>query len=152
VLEIVDVYLRRNAVIHEHLTAIRQRGWPEPAWLGVDPAGRQRSDQTGESTVDVLRRAGLRIRAARSPVAEGLELIRRRLEPLTPGEPDSPPGLVIHPRCRKLIDAMVRYHFDPRRPDSAAPVKDGPDHPVDALRYLVTNAARGNGQVGVRGY
>ena len=82
----------------------------------------------------MLRRAGWRIRTRRSLIAEGVAAIRRRLDPAVP-----PPRLVIHPRCVKLIESLAGYHFDARRPDCPDPVKDGPDHAVDALRYLVVN-------------
>ena len=47
--------------------------------------------------------------------------------------------LTIHPRCVRLIEAMTRYHFDPDHPRKEEPVKDGPDHLCDALRYLIVN-------------
>ena len=34
---------------------------------------------------------------------------------------------------------MTEYHFDPDRPYSDDPVKDGPDHLCDALRYMLVN-------------
>jgi hypothetical protein len=47
------------------------------------------------------------------------------------------PRLYIHRRCAKLIESLARYHFPEDRPESLEPVKDGSDHAVDALRYLV---------------
>jgi hypothetical protein len=37
---------------------------------------------------------------------------------------------------------METYHYDEGRPDSETPLKDGADHAVDALRYLVLNLDR----------
>lgn len=105
-----------------------------PAWVGVDPAGRQRSDQTGCSNVDVLRQAGLRVRDVKLRIAGGLELLRRRLAPAS-GEPT----LFIHEACATLIESIERYRYPSDRPESTEPVKDGSDHAVDALRYLVQN-------------
>jgi hypothetical protein len=42
-------------------------------------------------------------------------------------------------RCRVLIESLLNYHYDEERPLNVEPVKDGPDHAVDALRYLVSN-------------
>ena len=59
---------------------------------------------------------------------------------------------MVHPRCRQLIAALSAYHFDPQRPEVQAPVKDGPDHLCDALRYLVVNLERGPSPVTVTEY
>jgi hypothetical protein len=74
-------------------------------------------------------------------VREGIEAIRRRLERQT---------LTVHPRCQKLIEALTCYHFDVQRPTNESPVKDGPDHVCDALRYLVMNLECGGAKVEVR--
>ncbi len=42
----------------------------------------------------------------------------------------------------KLIESLERYHFPEDNPHSLEPVKDGADHAVDALRYLVVNLDR----------
>lgn len=135
---IVDEFHRTRSTVAENAQAILASGRPDLLWIGVDPAGCAHNDQTGVSAVEVLRRAGLAARTARLPVALGLELIRARLRPAEPGRP---PRLFIHRRCRTLIESLERYHFpkDPERPD---PVKDGHDHAVDALRYLVQNLDR----------
>jgi len=146
--EVIDAYVQEERVIGEHVAELTRRGWPRPAWVGVDPAGRQRSSETGASTIDLLRRAGYRIRAAQVGLEQGIEVVRRRLSPADGGEP----RLVIHPRCERLIEAMACYHFDPDQPRSAIPVKDGHDHAADALRYMLVNMARGGGRAESRGY
>lgn len=133
-LVIVDEHERREAVLDAHIEAINAWRWPAPLWIGVDPAGAQRNDQTGLSAIDVLKRAGMRIRARRRKLDEGLRLVHRRLDPAH-GEPT----LIIHPRCEQLIRAMESYHYPPDDGESRDPVKDGPDHACDALRYLVQN-------------
>jgi len=135
-LEIVDEYHRDGEIVPTHLRAIAARGWPALRWVGVDPAGLQRNEQTGRSTIALLREAGLTVKHAATRLADGIERIRQLLSPA-----DSPnaPRLIIHPRCERLIEAMVKYHFDPRRRSDASPIKDGPDHAADALRYLVVN-------------
>ena len=113
----------------------------------MDPAGGQRSDQTGSSTIALLRQAGYRVRAARRGLIEGLEAIRRRLEPDADG-----PRLIVHPRCESLIESLTCYHFDPDKPWRDDPVKDGHDHHADALRYLTVSLDAPSGKVQVRGY
>ncbi len=140
---IVDEYVERGLTLDEHLDVIGQRDWPELAWVGVDPAGGQRNSHTGLSDVQILRRRGYQVRVYRSMIREGIESIRRRLDH---------GGLRVHPRCRRLIEAMVLYHFDPNHPSRDDPVKDGPDHVCDALRYLVISLERGASRLRTRSY
>jgi hypothetical protein len=123
-----------GVVVREHAQAIAAMPMAAPAWVGVDPAGRQRSDQTGRSAIAVLKEEGLTVRARPSAIELGVRLIRARLAPAT-GEPT----LRIHPRCTTLIDALRAYHYPEHNPESTTPAKDGPDHAVDALRYLIVN-------------
>lgn len=109
-----------------------------PAWVGVDPAGRQRSIQTGVGAVTALRRAGLCVRDRRVRLVEGLERVRARLAPASGG-----PTLFVHPSCRELIRSLETYRFDKSRPWSEEPLKDGADHAVDALRYMLVNLDAG---------
>jgi hypothetical protein len=104
-------------------------------WLGVDPAGNATNDQTGESSVLRLRKAGLNIKCRRMGVHESLNLLRARLAPAAGG-----PTLFVHARCKRLIESLERYHYPTDRPEDDTPVKgDGFDHAVDALRYMVQN-------------
>ena len=144
-LHVVDEYVETGRTLTEHLSLIQRqaatRDHGEPAWLGVDPAGRQRNSHSGRSDVHVLREHGYRVRAQSSTIREGIERVRCRLDRGT---------LRLHPRCTRLIEAMQSYHFDPRRPERDEPIKDGPDHACDALRYMVVNLERGSGRVDVR--
>ncbi|MBI1370293.1 MAG: hypothetical protein GC162_16785 [Planctomycetes bacterium] len=133
-IEVLDEQVASEVIVDVFIERMRERGWPVVSWLGVDPAGRQRSSQTGRSTIDLLRAAGYTVRANRTRLEDGLASIRRRLDPAA-GEPT----LTIHPRCRRLIESLSCYHFDADRPHSSDPVKDGYDHAVDALRYMVMN-------------
>lgn len=134
VLWVVDERSRKEVVVAEHARSIVDAPWPEPLWVGVDPAGRQRSGQTGATDVSVLREAGLAVRSRRSAVAHGIRLVTQRLAPAS-GEPT----LRVHRRCVTLIEALERYHYPEDRPESTEPVKDGFDHAADALRYLIVN-------------
>jgi len=130
-----------EVVLDEHIRAIQHgpvmndtAGNVMPEWIGVDPAGRQRSDQTGISAVAAMRSAGLKVRDKRVLMATGLNLIRARLRPAVGGGP----RLFVHRRCTKLIESLERYHY-PDEPRSLEPIKDGHDHAVDALRYMIQN-------------
>ena len=130
-----------GAVLAAHVEAIRSGGdvgMPEPTWIGVDPAGRQRSDQTGLSPVQAMRKAGLNVRDRRLGVMAGLDLLRARLRPA-----DGPPLLYVHRSCATLIESLERYRYPSDRPESLEPIKDGSDHAVDALRYMIQNLDAG---------
>ena len=116
----------------DHLAAIAD--WPPVDWIGVDPAGLSANDQTARSNVDVLRDAGFSVRTARRPLATGIRLVHARLAPAA-----GAPTLRIHRRCEHLIQSLTRYHYDSDNPTSTLPVKDGPDHACDALRYMIQN-------------
>ena len=133
VVRVMDERVKAGVVLDEHVGAIRDAPWPELSWIAVDPAGRQHSLQTGRSDIGELQSAGLRVRHRPMFVADGLALIRARLKPAD----GSAPRLFVHRRCRRLIESLEKYHFDASRPSSTTPVKDGPDHAVDALRYLI---------------
>ncbi|MFW5683081.1 MAG: hypothetical protein ACOC1G_08765, partial [Phycisphaeraceae bacterium] len=143
---VVAEHVQADATLADHIAAMRgieqQHELPPPAWLGVDPAGGQRQSHSGLSDIDVLRKAGFTVRARRSKLTLGIEAVRRLIDHNL---------LTIHPRCVQLIRALQSYHFDPDRPASDEPIKDGPDHACDALRYLVVNAET-TATVRVRGY
>jgi hypothetical protein len=140
-----------EVVLDEHARAIHQGlaesaraaapgpGWlGKPDWVGIDPAGKQRSDQTGINAAEVLARTGLAVRANRKPQYQGFEAVRARLKPaggLTP-------RIFIHARCTHLIECLEKYHYPVDKPESTVPVKDDTDHAADALRYLVQNLDR----------
>ena len=110
--------------------------WPKLAWVGVDPSGRNRNEQTGLSHIQILQQSGLTIRQKRLGIHEGLELVRARLKPAGEG---ARPRLFVHVRCEVLRECLEKYHYPADKPYSMEPVKDGYDHAVDALRYLVQN-------------
>lgn len=134
VLHVVDEHVQRGVLAPAHIERVRAAPWPMPRWVGADPAGSNRNDQTGRSAIGCWREAGFTIRARRSDVAPGVAAVAARLM-----RADGTSGLVIHPRCRTLIRSLLGYHYRHDQPDAESPVKDGPDHACDALRYLVVN-------------
>ncbi|MFG0241878.1 MAG: hypothetical protein ACF8R9_03730 [Phycisphaerales bacterium JB054] len=145
--------VKTETVLDEHARAILEGPGVDgldsaPAWIGVDPAGRQRNDQTGISPCTLLRKAGLTVRDTRAGTQEGLMLVRARLRPAAgAGREDGgggapSPRLFVHARCTHLIECLERYHYPADRPESTSPQKDGFDHAADALRYMVQSLDR----------
>jgi len=136
---VLDEYVKARLPLAQHAGAILKRDPGPVAATFVDPAGRQKEATSGAACTELLAAAGIPCTWRRSTIAEGIELIRSALAPAA-GEPK----LLIHPRCRALIDAFGEYHYPP--PGSTAdpdkPVKDGPDHVIDALRYFFVNRVR----------
>jgi len=137
VLRILDERIVERATTKEHVEAIFKgngRGWKLPDFVGVDPAGKQVQSQTGVADAKVLSESGLDVQAKSLGIGRGLHLIRARLAPA-----EGPVRLFVHVRCRGLIEAMTKYHYRVDAPEDPEPVKDGSDHAVDALRYMVLN-------------
>lgn len=149
VLRILDERHVTGETTKQHVEAILKgngKFWRVPEWIGADPAGKQRQSQTGRSDVQVLEAAGLNVRTRASEIHDGLQLIRARLAPA-----EGPVRLMVHERCRGLVEAFVTYHYRRDDPEDLRPVKDGSDHAIDALRYLVMNLD-GGWEVSVKRY
>lgn len=132
-------YMEQGRTLGEHIEAVKRSVWGETSWIGCDPAGHARNDQTGVSAIAAMQRAGLRARAWRTGVVGGLELIRARLSPAS-----GPPSLMISDACPRLIRSLTRYRYASEDGGDAVPLKDGSDHAVDALRYLLVVLQRGH--------
>jgi hypothetical protein len=133
---VVAEYVARERAIAEHARTMAVRDPGPVLTTFADPAGWQRTDVTGTGPCQELAALGLRVRTPRAGILEGVELLRQLLKdrPAANG-----PGLVIDPSCHWLIRSMNEYHWDQRQGQiSERPAKDGADHPIDALRYLVT--------------
>lgn len=161
VVHVLDEYVREHLPIVQHAAAIlrhdgvvtgiphcsdRSRSLVEITY--VDPAGKQKESTSGSACTELLAAAGIPCACRSSTVGEGLELIRAALAPAVGAS-----RLKIHPRCAKLIEAFNTYHYAPPgsiNPDS--PIKDGPDHVLDALRYFFINRFRPRMAVQVKPY
>ncbi|MBX2852912.1 MAG: hypothetical protein KTR15_14345 [Phycisphaeraceae bacterium] len=150
ILHIAGDYIAKERILSDNLAAAnamaRRHGLPELDRLdalAVDPAGKQRSSQTGRSEIDVLRQKGCTVRTPKAPVRLGIEAVLRRMDH----------GLLrIHPRCKGLILALQKYRYNPKRPNDENPLKEGSDHACDALRYLILAFDQGRDRVRRRGY
>ncbi len=142
-------YVARERPIADHARAMADRDPGPVARTYGDPAGWQRSDVTGTGPCHELGRLGIRVRTPRAGVLEGIELIRRLLKPRPAG---GGPGLVVDPSCTWLVRALGTYHWQeaPSGVRREVPAKDGADHPMDALRYLVAGVFLGRGRARAR--
>jgi hypothetical protein len=147
-LRVLAEYVARERAIADHARAMAARDPGPVVRTYADPAGWQRSDVTGTGPCEELARLGIRCHTPRAGVLEGIELVRRLLKV----RPDGVTGLVVDPSCEWLLRALATYRWE-ETPDgsrSERPAKDGADHPMDALRYLVTGLFLGRDGVRVR--
>ena len=160
VLRVLDCYAEATRTMDKHIEAITERtarltgGGVSLCHIAVDPAGHQRSAHSGISSVAMLRQAGLVVRSRPAAIDDGLQRIRMMLEQRQYAaggadasgaeglERNAAPQLLIHRRCTQLIEAMHRFHYPADKPHETSPVKDGNDHAIDALRYLVMSLPR----------
>jgi terminase large subunit-like protein len=150
---IIDEYVRVKATIGVHAKEVLKRTpCTEKMVAGTfcDPSGAGRNDVTGTSPVKELRAAGMKVRYKKSSVLSGIELVRHAIRSC-----DGVVGLVISPKCVRLIGALRCYHYpDASRRGGASevPEKDGVhDHPIDALRYFFVGVNSG-GKVTAKDY
>jgi len=145
---VIGEYIQSLRPITQHAAEILKRDRGPVSMTYVDPAGRQHEATSGAACTELLAAAGIPCSSRRSTIAEGLELIRAALCPAS-GEP----YLAIDPSCTGLVEAMEAYHYgQPGRSPDDKPIKDGPDHAVDALRYFFVNRMRPKVSVGRANY
>jgi hypothetical protein len=140
---IADEIIESDLAVDDHANVIvagngarnASRGlpaWDVPDFVSVDPAGLARTAVSTKTPVAILRDRGLTVRAIRRRVELGVRMISSRLAPAT-----GPGRLFVHERCRELIDSLTRYRYASDNLHNLQPEKDGSDHAVDALRYLI---------------
>ncbi len=137
---IMDERYLSDVVLERHILAMKSGltrpgipAWPRPRWVAADPAGHHINPPTGASACSVLRKYGFDVRTPSHAVSRGVDHIRARLGPAA-----GLPRLFIHERCTNLIRSLESYRYKPGV-EAEEPLKDGNDHAVDALRYLVTS-------------
>ncbi len=136
---VIDEYVKTRQPITKHAQTILARDPGAVTATYVDPAGRQKEATSGAACTELLAEAGIICQSRSSLIVEGIELVRAGLAPAV-----GAPSLIIDPRCKDLIDSFNSYHYPPPGASGLAekPVKDGPDHAIDALRYFFVNRAR----------
>ena len=147
---VLGEYVMERRAIGQHAKAILAMDPGKPvAATYVDPAGKQKESTSGVACTELLHSHGIYCTSRYSTVAQGLELIRAALDPA-----DGPANIRISPKCRHLLHSLENYHYPAAdttsHPDR--PVKDGPDHAVDALRYFFVNKMHPWGKTEMRYY
>lgn len=133
-------------VLHEHLGSeilitdfadevreISNRLFPGATFRDAgDPAGNFKNDKTERTSIDILRKKGIRVAMKKRPVKDGIQIIRGLL---LPQEGMKTPRLLINTSCENLIDGFLGGYT--REEDDDEPIKDGYyEHLFDALRYF----------------
>jgi phage terminase large subunit-like protein len=114
---------------------LKRQGWGvTPAWTVIDPAARNRNQQTGRSDQQEYVDCGIVAFPGQNDVRAGINRVRQRLE-------QAPPKLLISARCVELRGEMKKYRWqkDSKRTENAPaerPVKKD-DHLCDVLRYII---------------
>jgi len=96
-----------------------------------DIAGKQKSDKSNYSSIDILEELGFEPKYNYFFIKEGINIIEYKLTQRINGEP----GLVFHPSCKMLITAFeggYRWAEDGRKP-----LENEFCHLMDALRYCI---------------
>ena len=143
VIRVIDEYVRRRATVDANARVVKKRtpcAEERVAATFCDPAGAAHGDVAGTSAIKELNSHGIHVRYRKSGILEGVELIRKALR-----SGDGTIGMLISPRCVRLIEAMRCYHYSDsaKSNPSELPEKDGVyDHPIDALRYFAINQNR----------
>jgi len=130
---VLDEYVQQQQTVDVHLEVIQRRPYGIVKKAACDPAGSAKNEQTGRSSVEALMDAGFSVRKRKSHIVDGVEMIRAALRPAV-----GAPRLYVHPRCKRLIEAMQGYRYSDG--GGEVPIKDGVhDHLIDALRYFFVN-------------
>jgi phage terminase large subunit len=103
---------------------------------GIEGALRDQitADNSRLDTIDYMRKHGFNIRAANKgpgSVEEGIEFLKSY-------------DMVVHPRCRYLIDELIHYSWatDRKTGEILAKLCDSSNHLIDALRYALEGARK----------
>jgi len=107
----------------------KEQGWKVHTDYG-DIGGKARNSQ-GTSWIVDLEAEGISVETRSQSVSEGIALVRKAVIKGPGAE-----GLVVHPRCRKFIAAMLGYRWpDSQRNDDDKPLHSIHSHMMDAFRY-----------------
>jgi hypothetical protein len=114
-----------------------------------DPKGRDKGQQTEQSSYDIFKFNGMPV----TPAPVKLNNIAERTEAVAFALNDNPSGvnrLVISPLCRTLIVGMAgRYHLVKEEDGELRPKKDKYSNLCDALQYLIIGLGDGRRMIGL---
>ena len=139
---VLDTYRAEHGTLRQHADYINSHRLQDVRKTFCDPAGRNRSDQTGRSSIDVFAQYGIRCNYSLSSqcrsVAIGIRQVRSMLSPAS-----GLPRLCYVPNDanRVFVKAMQNYH---NRKTNGIYVDEPQDpqeyeHIPDALRYFCVN-------------
>lgn len=147
-LYVFDEYTFNRTVVSEVAREIARRS---QAW-GVKPtyvADTQMwggADQTGEDMAETMARWKVPLVPANKDRVNGWARLRHWLA----DAPDGRPWVQVHPRCTGLIRTLPQQQSEKHRPEDVD--SDGPDHHVDALRYVMSARPAPGAQTVRRGF
>jgi len=124
----------------QEILSFCKQEFPEADYLDYcDPAGKQRSDKSERTTIQILQSLGIYPQSKSSQIKDGILLIRMLLNTNHDNQ-----HILVNPSCTNLIEGFLGgYHFPKNAYENSEdpmPEKDNYyDHLQDALRYLVTN-------------
>ena len=136
---VIDELMYRETPIASIGAGIKNKGYGEsgiPNLLFCDPAGDNKNEAMGTSSVAELRKQGFRVKYKKNypgVIQDGIGQIRKWI---------NNGKFFIDPKCTNLIQAMEMYRYPDPKDDiqSEIPLKDGiSDHWIDALRYFFLN-------------
>lgn len=121
-----------------------------PVRFGGDPKGRDKGQQTEQSSYDIFAALGMPV----EPAPVKMNDIETRTEAVAYALNDNPSGvnrLVISPVCRTLIVGMAgRYHLTKEEKGELKPMKDKYSNLCDALQYWVLLRGIGRRMIGLK--
>ena len=149
-IQIFRAILEADLVIHDFAEVVKQASnkyFPNAEWEDYgDPAGRDASDKSRQSSIDILSELGIDvITQSRSNIPKGLEIIRWHLKIW----PNGGTGLLLNPD--ESTDILLEgfegaYHLNEDKENktlSELPYKDGYyEHVFDAFRYVAVNTLK----------
>lgn len=142
---LLDTYRSENGMLAQHAEYINSHTIQNVRKTYCDPAGRNRSDQTGRSNVEIFREYGIRCDYTLSSrlrnVARGIDMVRSMLAPA-----GNEPRFYYVPCENNEVFVKAMQNYRNRRVNGV--YIDQPqdpqefEHIPDALRYFVINQSR----------
>lgn len=127
------------------------RRFPGARFIDVgDPAGGQRGDKDGRTSLDILRERGVRVVTKKYPKKRLIELVESKLGAMKKVGDNSVPVIQIDKSCRVLIDGLRGGYCWPKARDGKIhreyPMEDGYfEHLQDCLQYTAAHVWLGGG-------
>jgi len=116
----------------DRMRVIQDQWNVQPKWYVIDPAAKNRNNQTGRSDQSEFADNGIFTTPGQNAVGAGINRVRERLEANR---------LMVSANCQGVRDEFKRYRYVKQRTRVEADPKQAPlkkdDHLLDALRYVV---------------